>query len=158
MRYTKSSSAMEARVLIACAGAMFAAAVAVLFSPSVMAQQPPATSSPDYAGALGESMVVRDEVTGKLRGLTPTEVEQAVRTNNPQRTSRQREASRAVNDAIASMPATVEEAFRNPRRSQRGTLIVDRSRQEITPLFGVIGPDGVMRFSHNPSGPEDRTR
>lgn len=159
MRDVKSPSSRDPRLLIILTGVLSLAALATLFGGHATAQQRPASNEvPDYAGAGTASLVVRDAHTGKLRGLTPTEVDQVSRELNPHRTQKDREASRAANEAIAAMPATVEEAFRSARRSSTGSLVVSHSRQEITPLYGVIGPDGKMRFSHDPSHAEDRTR
>lgn len=158
MRAVKSLSSRDPRRSIIRTG-VFLAALASLIGGDAVAGQPPASSEiPDYAGATAVPLVTRDLQTRKLRGLTPAEVDQVSREMNPHRTQRDREASRAVNQAIAAMPATVEEAYRSARRSSTGSLIVKTSREEIAPLYGVIGADGKMRFSHDPTHVEDRTR
>ncbi len=130
-----------------------AALVAVLAVGPASAQRPEAAAAvPDYAAVLGSEQVIRDPATGMRRGLTQREVQQRIDAQGAKRSERQRRESRAVNQAVHAMPATVSEAFRKAQPNAQGILVVPTAREQIQPIFGVVDEDGGMKASHDPAG------
>lgn len=131
---------------------LLAGIVIALVAGHASAQQTDASAQvPDYAAVLGTSQVVRDAGTGVRRGLTQKEVQQRLDATGAERSSRQRRESRAINEAIHAMPATTADAFRTAKKNSQGIVVVKRSREEIEPMVGIVGPDGRMQASHDPA-------
>lgn len=130
-----------------CMGIVAVLAVAPAWAQSNRA----APAIPDYAAILGSEQVVRDPTTGVRRGLTQREVQQRIDAQGAPRTERQRRESRAVNESIHAMPATVADAFRQAKRNSQGIVVVKPSREELQPVVGVVDADGSMRASHDPA-------
>lgn len=106
---------------------------------------------PDYAAVLGSPQTVRDVGTGKVRGLTQRDIDRQLRAEGVYRTAKQRQDSRAVNAMIQAMPTTREEAARQAPKGPDGTVVILTSREELQPMYGVVGTDGGMRAAHDPS-------
>lgn len=126
-------------------------ALALAAIPVAAQQTGAAAQLPDYAAVLGTTQVVRDPATGTRRGLNQKEVQQRLDAEGVERSSAQRQQSRAVNEMIHAQPATIEEAFRTAKPNEQGILVVMTSREEIEPVIGLIGPDGGMQASHDPA-------
>ena len=135
-----------------CAGIAAALLAAAALAATAQAQQAaPRAEVPDYAAVLGDRQVVKDPVTGVRRGLNQNEVQRRLERAGIQRTEQQRRDSRAVNEAMHAMPATVAEAFRSAKTNAQGILLVKTAREEVEPMVGIIGPAGGMQASHDPA-------
>ena len=136
----------------------YLATLMALIGAPAAAQQKDDASIPDYAAVLGSSQVVKDEATGKRRGLTQKEVLQRLKASGSTRTNKQRRASSGLNRMIHAMPATEAEALRSAKKNELGIEVVDTSREEIVPILGVVDSDGGMRASHDPADAHDEQR
>lgn len=119
---------------------------------------PSATEPPDFAAALELQQVVRDPTTGLRRGLTQQEISKHLRAEGSTRTAQQKRESRALNQMIQAMPATSEEALRNATPAPGGVVVVQTSREQLQPMYGVVGADGKVRAAHDPSAVVDHSK
>lgn len=106
--------------------------------------------APDYAAVLGMPQVVVDPASGKRRGLTQKEIEQRLSASGEKRSVQQRGQSRAVNESMHAMPATVADAFREAKPNAQGIVVVKIAREQVQPIVGVLDEDGAMKASHDP--------
>lgn len=119
---------------------------------SAFAQSAPATSVPDYAGAIGSTpLVERDARTGTIRAKTAVEIDQAARQADPRRGDRERRSAEQFNRNVDAMPATAADARRQAKRSPHGGEIVLTSREELLPLYGIRDRKGTLRITHSPA-------
>ena len=122
------------------------------------AQSARSAEPPDYAAALELQQVVRDPATGARRGLTQQEINKHLRAEGSTRSAQQRRESRALNRMIQAMPATTEEALRNATAAPGGVVVVQTSREQLQPMYGVVGADGKVRAAHDPSAVVDHSK